>query len=512
MIGNRFFELIIRHYFLSPNTNHQLPLPDMINKITCVLAAILISFFAGAQTATIRGTVTSSTNGEAVLFGLVYLEGTSLGVQTDVNGFYSLTKIPAGTYTLVAQQGSFLPTKMQITVTAGAIITQNIVLKPRVMKEVVISAQHQDDQTTPQVAKSTMTTKDINRVVAIGGVADIAQSVQVLPGVVSTGDQGGQLYIRGGTPVQNKVLLDGMIIYNPFHSIGLFSVFDTDIIKNLDVYTGGFNADYGGRISSIMDITTRDGNKKRFGGKVTVSPFGAKLMVEGPIRRIDSAETHGAITYVFSAKNSYLRQSSRLLYSYANSDTLANGNHAGLPFNFSDYYGKISFTGTNGSKLGVFGFLFNDTVARYKGSADLGWKSLGFGSSFQVVPGSSTTLIKGNFAYSKYDIGMKEDYYSARHSGVDGFNLGLNFTYFHRKNVVNYGIEVLGFKTDFNYENSVHRTISQVDNTSELGAYIKYKWISGNLSGKKDSTVNRTLILEPGLRLQYYASLGNISP
>jgi hypothetical protein len=484
----------------------------MLHKITCVLAAIFLSLFAGAQTATIRGTVTSSTNGEAVLFGLVYLDGTSYGVQTDVNGFYSLTKIPAGTYTIIAQQGSFLPTKSEITVKSGEILNHNIVLKPRVMREVVISAQHQDDQTTPQVGKSTMTTKDINRVVAIGGVADIAQSVQVLPGVVSTGDQGGQLYIRGGTPVQNKVLLDGMIIYNPFHSIGLFSVFDTDIIKNLDVYTGGFNADYGGRISSIMDITTRDGNKKQFGGKVTVSPFGAKLMVEGPIRRTDSLETHGAITYVFSAKNSYLRQSSRILYSYANKDTLADGSHAGLPFNFSDYYGKLSFTGTNGSKLGVFGFLFNDTVARYKGAADLGWKSLGFGSNFQVVPGNSTTLIKGNFAYSKYDIGMREDHYADRHSGVDGFNMGLNFTYFHRKNVVNYGIEVLGFKTDFNFENSVHRTISQVENTTELGTYIKYKWISGNFGGKKDTTSNRTLVLEPGFRLQYYATLNNISP
>src|SRR6202007_2836734 len=100
---------------------------------------------------------------------------------------------------------------------------------------------------------------------------------------VFTGDQGGQLYIRGGTPVQNKVLLDGMIVYNPFHSIGLFSVFDNDIIRNADVYTGGFGAEYGGRISSIMDITTRDGNKKRVAGKIAASPFGAKVLVEGPI-------------------------------------------------------------------------------------------------------------------------------------------------------------------------------------------------------------------------------------
>jgi hypothetical protein len=483
----------------------------MIKNFTCVLAAIFISFFATAQTATIRGTVTTESSGEAVLFALVYLDGTSMGVQTDVNGFYSLTKIPAGTYTLIAKQGSYMPARMVITVAAGEIVTQNLVLKVHEMEGVVISAQHQEDQENPGVGKNKMTSEDINRVVAVGGIADIAQSVAVLPGVVSTGDQGGQLYIRGGTPVQNKVLLDGMIIYNPFHSIGLFSVFDTDIIKNLDVYTGGFSADYGGRVSSIMDITTRDGNRKHFGGKVTVSPFGAKLMLEGPLRRPDSLETHGSITYVVSAKNSYLRQSSKIFYGYANSDTLTDGSKAGLPFNFSDYYGKIAFNSINGSKLNVFGFLFNDTVSRYKGSADLNWKSKGFGSNFQVVPGSSTTLIKGNFAYSNYDISMTEDFYNPRSSSVDGFNLGLNFTYFQRKNVVNYGIEVLGFKTKFSFENPVHRTITQDENTTEMSAYIKYKWISGNTS-KKDSTTNRTLVLEPGFRVQYYATLGEVSP
>ena len=108
---------------------------------------------------------------------------------------------------------------------------------------------------------------------------DLAQYLQVLTGVIFSGDQGGQLYIRGGTPIQNKVLMDGMVIYNPFHSIGLYSVFDADIIRGADIYTGGFNAEYGDRISSIMDITTRDGNKKRIAGKVSANTFTAKALV-----------------------------------------------------------------------------------------------------------------------------------------------------------------------------------------------------------------------------------------
>jgi outer membrane receptor protein involved in Fe transport len=116
-----------------------------------------------------------------------------------------------------------------------------------------------------------ITPKEIDKLPSIGGEPDIAQYMQVLPGVVFTGDQGGQLYIRGGSPVQNKVMMDGMIVYNPFHSIGLFSVFDTDIIRNADIYTGGFGAQYGGRISSIMDVTTIDGNQNEFEGNASIA-------------------------------------------------------------------------------------------------------------------------------------------------------------------------------------------------------------------------------------------------
>ncbi|HEU4716787.1 MAG TPA: hypothetical protein VFU15_03095, partial [Bacteroidia bacterium] len=155
-------------------------------------------------------------------------------------------------------------------------------------------------------------------------------------------------------------------------------------------------------------------------------------------------------------------------------------------------------------------FMFNDSVDHYKNSVDLSWKSVGFGSNFQVIPGGSNTIIKGNFAYSRYGIGMSEDYTNRRHSEVDGFNMGLNFTYFQRKNVVNYGLEILGFKTDFDFINPVNREISQIDNTTEFAAYFKYKWISKNMA--KDSLANHTLVVEPGFRFQYYASLNNASP
>src|SRR5574344_2699988 len=136
------------------------------------------------------------------------------------------------------------------------------------LSTVEISGKKENLRLESLVSVEKITSKDIRQIPSIGGMADLAQYMQVLPGVVFSGDQGGQLYVRGGSAIQNKVLLDGMVIYNPFHSIGLFSVFETDVIRNADIYTGGFNAKYGGRLSSIMDITTKDGNKKETSAQV----------------------------------------------------------------------------------------------------------------------------------------------------------------------------------------------------------------------------------------------------
>ena len=211
-----------------------------------------------------------------------------------------------------------------------------------------VNADREEQRNSVRMSVETIRPADLKHIPSFGGTPDLVQVLQVLPGFVSTGDQGGQLYIRGGSPIQNKVLLDGMIIYNAFHSIGLFSVFDSDALANADIYTGAFSAKYGGRISSVMDIKTRDGNMREQKVMLSASPFGAKILLEGPLKKMKNSS--GGISYLLSLKHSYLEKTSEFLYPYIDGGR--------LPFGFTDSYGKVTFGG-GGSKLSLFGFGFS---------------------------------------------------------------------------------------------------------------------------------------------------------
>lgn len=457
----------------------------------------------GQKTGTIRGNVYEDESGEPVIFTNVIIKGETLGGATDVNGFYQISKVPAGTYTLLVSNMEYANQEIEVTVRAGKITSQNfhLVVDDKVLQQVNVSAEKQETKTKVKISVIKATKKDIKAVPSVGGESDIATYFQTVPGVVTTGDQGGQMYVRGGSPVQNKVLLDGMVIYNPFHSIGFFSVFDTEIIRNADIYTGGYSATYGGRISSIMDITTKDGNKKKTTGRVAFNPFGAKLTLGGPLqskKKREENEQGSKITYLFSGKHSYLEQSSKVLYNYI--DT------AGLPYGFTDLYGKISIHGDNGSKFNVFGFNFRDKVT-WQQLSTLKWSSYGVGTNFVMVPSGSPVLISGKFNFSEYAIGMREktsiEQATANpdSSRVTGFSGGFDFKYFLKgDDEIKYGISLEGFLTSYSFYNSANKLIEQEENTTELSGYIDYKIVRGRL------------VINPSFRAQYYASLGDFSP
>lgn len=453
------------------------------------------SFLLAQNTATIRGFVYEKSSGEPVPFTNVYLKGTTIGASTDLNGFFTLSKIKPGNYTLLVTSLEYDTIRESISLNAGDLINKKFYAAKGGIKlaEVEVSTQATDKIENTQVSVQKIDPIVINKLPSIGE-PDLAQYLQVLPGVTFTGDQGGQLYIRGGLPVQNKVLLDGLTIYNPFHSIGLFSVFDNDIMKNADVYSAGFGAEYGGRTSSVMDVTTRDGNKKRLAGKVSASTFGAKLMLEGPLKKLTD-EGNTSISYLFSGKHSYLPTTSKSLYKYANPN--------GLPFYYTDLYGKVSLNSTGGSKLSLFGFNFTDKVD-YSDIASFNWKARGGGANFILIPPSSSLLMEGIVAASNYQIDFRNPLLSTDSKGskISGFNAGFNFIKFIGRQEVKFGFEGVITSSTFSLSNQYGSTITLARSTADVGAFVKYKYL-----GER-----KKLILEPSFRLQYYATLSVFSP
>ena len=408
-----------------------------------------------------------------------------------MNGFFSLTKLPPGTYTLQVSSVGYDSLLMEITLKANEKRTEKIALKEKVteLQTVDVRSNKVDKAVVVNTGVTKVSARDIKIMPSFGGEADIAQYLQTIPGVVFTGDQGGQLYIRGGTPVQTLTLLDGMIIYNPFHSIGLFSVFDTDILRNIDVYSGGFGAEYGGRTSAVMDVTTRDGNKKRFAGVASASPFASKLLLEGPLIRQRSNGV--SASYLMSARTSYLNKTAPELYKYAN-----NGN---LPYSFTDFYGKTTLSSTSGNRASVFGFHFADK-ANLGNNVDFNWKSNGVGFNLIAIPGRSSTVMEAQFAFSNYRVEQRDPLGLDRFSEINGFNLNLEFSNFNKRNELKYGLSMIGNATDYSTYTLLGSNFQDQQNNTELAGFIKYRFVSDRL------------VIEPGMRLHFYASVSQISP
>ena len=452
---------------------------------------------------TVRGFVYSNDNGEAMGFVKVILtplkgeNPKKRGASTDVDGFFQFSKVASGNYDLEIRSVGHEEKRDTIEVGDKEILTLRYAIKKnediKEIGEVSIYGEDRNKRTKVDMSVTKLNQEGLERLPSFGAENDIVAAFSVTPGVVSTGDQGGQLYVRGGTPIQNKILLDGMTIYNPFHSIGFFSVFETELIKSADIYTGGFSSEFGGRISSIMDIKYRDGDLNHHGGKVSVSPFMGKAVLEGPVFKNKDAPGSGG-SYILSAKHSLLDYTSRDVYPYVNDGD-------GLPFSFTDLYGKFTIKSPEGSKFSVFGFSNTDAV-NYANIASLNWNSYGGGLNFSLVPTSSPMIIKGHLNASKYDIFFQEvDGQAPRKSSINGFDLGFDFTYFLKnQSKLTYGFNIGGFSTNFQTFNEVNRLIKLESFNTELSGYVNYRVVKG------------LWVINPGFRVQAYPSVPDVIP
>ena len=463
-----------------------------MKKLVVTAVMLLLVSVTFAQKGGVKGFVYEKSSGEPLPFATVAILGTTIGNKTNNSGFFNIPKVPVGEVTLRVSSVGYETATKTVTIKADYTISTKIFLtrKPRTFKKVVITSKKVEKKFDTRVGVTKITPKELKLLPSIGGEPDIAQYLSVMPGVVSTGDQGGQLYIRGGSPIQNKILLDGMTIYNPFHSIGLYSVFETEAIRGAEVMSGGFGVEYGDRTSAIVNVTTKDGNKNEIKGKIGVNPILAKAFIEGPISK-PKEEGGGSTTFLASIKHSYLNRTSSSLYG-----GLGEPYKTKLPYSFTDMYGKINLSSASGGKFSFFGFNFDDNV-NFSGTSDLNWKNWGLGTNFNISPSGSSSLISGGVYYSKYNINLTEADNLPRESEISGFDANIAVTsYFQNHNEIKYGVEFNGFNTIYKYFNFIGLPLDQTQYTTQLGVYVK---------GKKN--FGDKFILEPGVRLQYYASI-----
>ncbi len=262
----------------------------MIKRILILLYIFTAAGFAAGQaskTGSLSGFVYDEASGEGLIGANVFFREIKRGASTNLSGYYVIPRIPPGKYVLVVNYIGYKSLTQDVVIQAGEKKVFDLKLKPAAveMEEVVVVAESlsvSEQLYRKPISKVQLNRRQINQIPQVAE-ADLLRSLQTLPGILPISDFSSALYVRGGTPDQNLYLLDGTDVYNPEHAFGIFSTFNTDAIKHVELSKGGFGAEYGGRLSSVLDVTNLDGNRETFQGHSQVSLLSAKTTLQMPL-------------------------------------------------------------------------------------------------------------------------------------------------------------------------------------------------------------------------------------
>ncbi len=312
-----------------------------------ILLSLLPAYAIHAQeTASVNGYITDSRTGETLILANIALMDINRGASSNTSGYYTITNIPPGTYTLAASYIGFRRFEREITLEAGQNIRLNIELVPEgveldaLVVEADADREEQRNIGTAQIA--TQLIKDLPSVIE----PDVFRSVQLLPGVKAASDFSSGLYVRGGSPDQTLILLDETTVYNPTHFFGFFSTFNPDAVKDVRLYKGGYPAEYGGRIGSVLTVYNKDGNRMETQGTVSLGLLASRASIEGPYSRG---------SWMLAVRRSTLEP---ILAVFR--QTIDN-----VPslFYFYDINGKLNYDASENDRLSVAFYSGNDNVA-----------------------------------------------------------------------------------------------------------------------------------------------------
>jgi hypothetical protein len=375
----------------------------------------------GGEYTNLAGYIRDVATGEPLIGALIYIQEPRIGVASDQYGYYSLT-IPKGRHELLLKCIGYKDSKRQVILYNQGKLDIEMLEDIIPLKEVIIEAEKDINVSGMQMGLDKLDAQSMKKVPPILGEVDVLKIALTLPGVQTIGEGANGINVRGGTADQNLMLLDDAPIFNPTHLFGFFSSFNPDIIKSVELHKGGIPAEYGGRISSVFEVKTKEGNSRKFVGSGGISPVTARLAFEGPIIK-------DKLSYLVGGRSTY----SNWILKQISSPGIKNSSAS-----FYDLYGKISYIINDKNSIYASAYFSNDdfkfnsdTTYRYTNeNASLQWKHV-FGNKLYGV-------FSGLYSGYSYDV-------FSQNNEVNAFN-------------VDYAIKNLGGKADFSYfPNSSHK-------------------------------------------------------
>jgi hypothetical protein len=461
---------------------------DDMKRLTLLLLLAAFSFSSfGQKKVTLSGYIKDKKNGEGLIGSTVYVEELKSGTNTNIYGFYSFSLEP-GTYTITFSYIGYEPIVQKIDLSESQTVNIELNEDNVALGEVVVSGERKDQNVTSiEMSVEKMDIKTIKKIPQFMGEADIVRSALLLPGVTSVGEGASGFNVRGGNIDQNLILLDEAPVYNSSHLFGFFSVFNPDAVKDFTLYKGGIPAQYGGRLSSVMDVHQKEGNIKSFTGAGNVSLVSSKLTLEGPLQKNKSS-------FMVAGRRSYADLAAKAAGQLKKSDAY-----------FYDLNLKVNY-------------ILNDNNRVFL-SAYIGSDVFNFDEAFESQWGNTTTSLRWNHLFSSrlfsnlnlvysdysYSLGVPTGSFAFEwESHIYNYNLKYDFTLFaNPNNTTKFGVNSILYrfhpgKAGGTGDESVFNDIEiEKEHAWEPAIYLS-----------NEQKVNSRLTLQYGLRYSQFINFG----
>ena len=383
-----------------------------------------------------------------------------------MRGYFLINGIPAGSkLTAVVSYVGYQTKRIPFVVRKDGITDVTVELAPssyQLQPVEKISKRVLEEENATDIGLQKLTLREIE-MLPKGVETDVFRALQYLPGVKSTGDVSAKYYVRGGASDQNLVQLNGITIYNPFHALGLFSVIDPEIINGVEFYKGGFTSEYGGRLSSVLDIHTKEGNKSVYSTKVASSFLSGKILVEGPI-------PNGS--FIATGRKSF---SNRILKKFLNDQN--------VPLNFYDFSFKLNYSSKdflNNARFSLFGFFTGDNLKYADPSREnFKWTNSLLGIEwFQIYDAPLFSKLAVSSSSFSGEIIPNGSNLKPRRNEVNDVTCSADFTYvFDSKDEFGAGLDLKVISADLYTQNSRGIQSDIEDVAGNLCIYSKYKFL-----------------------------------